>query len=59
MEQLSKKEELFQIRFIVHKARKLAGAIQAPLVRIHLDTKVLRAKPRKGKNPRFNEVSWD
>ena len=56
MEQLSRKNELFQTRFIVHKARKLAGAIQQPLVRIHLDNKVLRTKPKKGKNPKWNEV---
>ena len=48
---------MFQIRFIVHKARKLSGAIQAPLVRIHLDTKVLRTKAKRGKNPKWNEVS--
>ena len=39
----------------MHKARKLSGAIQAPLVRIHLDTKVLRTKAKRGKSPKWNE----
>ena len=55
-ETLSKKDELFQVRFIVHKARKLSGAITAPLVRIHLANKVLRTKAKRGKNPKWNEV---
>ena len=32
------------------------GAVEHPLVRIHMDNKVLRTASKSGKNPKFNET---
>ncbi|XP_063694280.1 myoferlin-like isoform X6 [Bolinopsis microptera] len=53
---LSTKQETFQIRFVVHKARQLKGSIETPIVRMSLDSKLLRTQPRHGKAPKYNET---
>ena len=54
--QLSTKDEAFQVRFVVHKARQLFGLVERPLVRIMMNGKTQRTVPRHGSTPKFNET---
>ena len=37
-------------------ARQLKGSIETPMVRVSLDSKLLRTQPRHGKAPKYNET---